>query len=164
MCSTVCWSLCLHQNTNYACMFIYVCTEHVRGSLGMYVFVRVCVWECIRLGRSLTPGTTRDSITISRRNGQEHRPFLRLSNNCKIVFLVSGLKSLVWRETLPELAESSASTKVGQRLSACCVIEHEKGLLSKHFLGPDSSLMRVLIAVTHADEGSMGQAPYSDIC
>lgn len=60
---------------------------------------------------------------------------------------------------LPELHESSASSKVGQRLGAQSVIEHEKGLPYKHFLGLDSLLMRLLIAVTHADEGSMGQAP-----
>ncbi len=64
-------------------------------------------------------------------------------------------------------SQSSMKAQPAQELdssSALAVIEHEKGLLSKHFFSPDSSLMRVLIAVPHADEGSMGQAPYSDIC
>lgn len=45
---------------------------------------------------------------------------------------------------IPRADWKSANIKVGQQLSAITVIEHEQGLVSKHFFGPDSSLMRVL--------------------
>lgn len=94
-------------------------------------------------------------------NGRKLLPFLRPSDiRMKKSCCLFGLK-IPHVKTLPELTESSSSADVGQRLT---IIEDEKGLLSKHFLGSDSWLMRVLIAVTHADEGSMDRVPYSDMC
>lgn len=142
----------------HACLHVF--TVHVRGSFGM------CLCVCVRThlsGTFLDPRNHQRLHYNQPQNGREHRLFLRLSNKFKLCFLFqSEIPCVMWNTPRAHWRLSQHQSWTAAQCSQCN--RTWKGLLSKHFLGPESSLMRILIAVTHADEGSMGQAPYSDIC
>ena len=131
----------------------------VRCESETFVCVCACVCVCVRVHLSGLGNHQRLHYNQPH-SGRE--PFIQLSDPQTYV-----KSCLYFHLQNPSCDAPSAQRELGQNRSwtaAQCAVEHEQGLVSKHFLGPDSSLMRILIAVTHADEGSMGQAQYSDMC